>query len=64
MRGGGLGHGQVEVRTGELVADGGELSHDPQPHRVGQRVQHAFQTDLLARRVREVSAADSGPTAI
>ncbi|GGS99005.1 hypothetical protein GCM10010254_18800 [Streptomyces chromofuscus] len=58
VRGRGLGDRQVEVRTGELVAGAGdELAHDAQPHRVGERVQHAFQPDVLARRVRQGTGA-------
>jgi hypothetical protein len=55
-----LGHGQVEVRTGELVADRGELSRDLQTHRVREGVQDALQPDLAALGVREGTTADGG----
>lgn len=53
VRRGGLGDREVEAGAGLFVGGARQLAHDPQPDRVGQRVEHSFDADLLARGVGE-----------
>ena len=55
MRAGRFDDRKVEAAAGALVAAGGELGHDPQPHRVAEGVQYGCQVKLGSRWVSEGS---------
>lgn len=60
VRGRRLGHREIETGAGEFGLGCGQLADDAQPHRVGERVEHPFDTDLVPRGVVEHTAAGLG----